>query len=207
MASSRDLIAQIDDLFNARSVAIVGVPRGLKTGSVFLTALLEQGYSGRIYPVNPRAGEIAGLKAYPSVSDIPGPVDLAIVLVPQSKALEVVHECIAKGVKGAVLFTAGFSETGTSQGQALEDEIVKTARGCGIIDLLDNSRSLITQMPRQERQGHCSDDIQRVLATYPAISDTHFELFMPDFPKRYVLEDRISKFFNDERLQFSYLPS
>ena len=129
---SQELIAQIDDLFNARSIAIVGVPRGLKTGSVFLTALIEQGYRGKIYPVNPRADEIAGLKAYPSVAEIPGPVDLAIVLVPQSKALDVVKECAAKGVKGAVLFTAGFSETGTREGQALEDDILKTARGDGM---------------------------------------------------------------------------
>ena len=132
MKSQEELIDQIDGLFNAKSIAIVGVPRGLKTGSVFLTALLEQGYSGRIYPVNPRADEIAGLKAYPSVADIPGQVDLAIVLVPQPQALDVVRECVAKGVKGAVLFTAGFSETGTRQGQALEDEIVKTARGGGM---------------------------------------------------------------------------
>jgi len=132
MTSSRDLCAQIDDLFNARSVAVVGVPRGLKTGSVFLTALLEQGYSGRIYPVNPQAGEIAGLKAYPAVADIPGPVDLAIVLVPRPKARDVVRECVAKGVKGAVLFTSGFSETGTREGQNLEDEIVRTARAGGM---------------------------------------------------------------------------
>lgn len=128
----KDLIAQIDSLFNARSVAVVGVPRGVKTGSVFLTALLEQGYSGRIYPVNPQADEIAGLKAYPSVAAIPGPVDLAIVLVPQQKALEVVSECAVKGVKGAVLFTAGFSESGTRQGRDLENELVQAARSGGM---------------------------------------------------------------------------
>ena len=132
MTTSRDLCTQIDDMFNARSVAVVGVPRGLKTGSVFLTALLEQGYSGRIYPVNPRTDEIAGLKAYSAVADIPGPVDLAIVLVPQQRALEVVRECVAKGVKGAVLFTAGFSETGTREGQDLEDEILQTAHTGGM---------------------------------------------------------------------------
>ncbi|MDX2499365.1 MAG: CoA-binding protein, partial [Deltaproteobacteria bacterium] len=107
-------------------------PRGLKTGSVFLTALLDQGYSGRIYPVNPLADEISGLKAYPSVAAIPGPVDLAIVLVPQHKTLEVVHECVAKGVKGAVLFTAGFSETGTRKGRNLENELVQAARAGGM---------------------------------------------------------------------------
>jgi acyl-CoA synthetase (NDP forming) len=128
MTTSKELTAQIDDLFNSRSIAVVGVPRGLKTGSVFLTALLEQGYSGKIYPVNPQADEIAGLKSYPSVTEIPGPVDLAIVLIPQQKALGVVRECVAKGVKGAVLFTAGFSETGTEEGQVLEKKIVHTAR-------------------------------------------------------------------------------
>ncbi len=132
MTSPQDLITQIDDLFNSRSVAVVGVPRGLKTGSVFLTALLDQGYSGQIYPVNPQADEIAGLKSYPSVTDIPGPVDLAIVLVPQSKTLDVVRQCAAKGVKGAVLFTAGFSETGTREGAALERELVHTARAGGM---------------------------------------------------------------------------
>jgi acetyltransferase len=132
MPSSQDLIAQIDGLFNSRSVAVVGVPRGLKTGSVFLSALLDQGYSGRIYPVNPEADEIAGLKAYPAVADIPDAVDLAIVLVPQQRALEVVRECAAKGVKGAVLFTAGFSETGTREGQDLEDAILQAARTGGM---------------------------------------------------------------------------
>ena len=132
MASPQDLITQIYGLFNSRSVAVVGVPRGLKTGSVFLTALLDQGYSGQIYPVNPQADEIAGLKSYPRVADIPGPVDLAIVLVPRPKALDVVRECVAKGVKGAVLFTSGFSETGTREGQNLEDEIVRTARTGGM---------------------------------------------------------------------------
>ena len=60
MQSFQDLIAQIDGLFHARSVAVVGVPRGMKTGRVFLTALLDQGYSGKIYPVNPLAKEIDG---------------------------------------------------------------------------------------------------------------------------------------------------
>jgi len=132
MTSPQDLITQIDGLFNSRSVAIVGVPRGLKTGSVFLTALLDQGYSGQIYPVNPQADEIAGLKSYPRVADIPGPVDLAIVLVPQPKTLDVVRQCAAKGVKGAVLFTAGFSETGTREGATLERELVHTARAGGM---------------------------------------------------------------------------
>jgi acyl-CoA synthetase (NDP forming) len=124
--------AQIDDLFHARSVAIVGVPRGMKTGKVFLLALLDQGFDGRIYPVNPRAEQIEGIKAYARVADIPGPVDLAIVLVPSQNVLEVVRECAAKGVKGAVLFTAGFKETGTQRGADLEAELLRVARAAGM---------------------------------------------------------------------------
>ncbi len=124
----RQVTTQIDQLFHARSVAVVGVPREMKTGKLFLMALLDQGFDGRIFPVNPRAKEIDGLKAYPSVAAIEEPVDLAIILVPSHSALEVVRQCAAKGVKGAVLFTAGFRETGTRQGRDLERELVRTAR-------------------------------------------------------------------------------
>ncbi|UCE52418.1 MAG: CoA-binding protein [Desulfobacterales bacterium] len=132
MESNQELIAQIDDLFHPQSIAIVGAPRGLKSGSVFLMALLEQGFSGKIYPVNPQAAEISGIKAYPSVSDIPGSIDLAIVLVPHHSSLAVIRECAAKGVKGAVLFTAGYKETGTEEGRALEAELVRVARSAGM---------------------------------------------------------------------------
>ena len=126
------LVGQLDALFEATSVAIVGAPRGMKMGKLFLVALLDQGFPGQIYPVNPQAEEIDGLKAYPSVSAIPGPVDLAIVLVPHHHALPVVKECGRKGVKGAVLFTAGYKETGTAEGKALEEELVRTARSSGM---------------------------------------------------------------------------
>ncbi len=132
MQSPQNLIAQIDGLFHSRSVAVVGAPRGMKTGRVFLTALLDQGYRGKIYPINPLAKEIDGLKTYPHIADIPGPVDLAIVLVPHQKALDVIRQCVAKGVKGAVLFTAGFKETGTKEGEVLEEALVRVARSGGM---------------------------------------------------------------------------
>jgi acyl-CoA synthetase (NDP forming) len=104
MKSDQDLIAQIDKLFHPRSVAVVGAPRGMKTGTVFLMALLEQGFSGPIYPVNPQAEEINGIKAYPKVADIPGPVDLAIILVPHWNSIAVVKECADKGGQGSGAF-------------------------------------------------------------------------------------------------------
>ena len=124
----KQLIAQLDAIFQPRSIALVGLPRGLKAGKLFLMALLDQGYPGTIYPVHPSAEEIDGLKAYQSISDIPGPVDLAIILVPHNETLPIVKECADKGVRGAVLFTAGYKETGTDEGIALEKELVRVAR-------------------------------------------------------------------------------
>jgi acetyltransferase len=127
-----ELILQIDRLFHPRSVAVVGAPRELKAGKVFLMALLDLKFPGPIYPVNPVADEIDGLKAYPSVSAIPDPVDLAIVLVPRARVLETVRECGRKGVKGIVLFTSGFKETGTDEGRALEAELAREVQSSGL---------------------------------------------------------------------------
>jgi len=132
MTSSEQMLRRIDEILHPESVAVVGVPRGMKTGKLFFMALLDQGFSGKIYPVSTQADEIDGFKAYPSVTAIPGPVDLAIVLVPQNLTLSVVKECAAKGVKGAVLFTAGYKEMGTDEGRAQEEELVRVARGSGM---------------------------------------------------------------------------
>ncbi len=130
---TEDLNKQNDTLFHPESIAIVGVPRGMKTGKLFLLALLDQGFPGKIYPVHPKADEIDGLKAYPDVKSIPGPVDLVIILVPQHLSLDIIKDCAAKkGVKGAVLFTAGYKETGTEEGRELEKEIVRVARAAGM---------------------------------------------------------------------------
>ncbi len=132
MDTTQKLTAQIDAMIKPRSVAIVGVPREMKTGKLYLISLLEQQFPGPIYPVNPKADEIDGLKCYPDVSSIPGSVDLAIVLVPIQYTLSVIHECVAKGVKGVVLFTAGYKETGSEEGRALEEEIVRVAGAAGM---------------------------------------------------------------------------
>lgn len=132
MNNQEQTLTRIDTLFHARSVAIAGLPRGMKTGKLFLMALLDQGFKGQIYPVNPGAGTIDGLKAYARVTDIPGPVDLVIVLVPHHRSLSVVRDCAAKRVKGIVLFTSGYRETGTTEGAKLQDEILQTARAADI---------------------------------------------------------------------------
>jgi len=92
---------------------------------------LKTGYSGAIYPVNPKGGKILGLRCYQSVLDIPDHVELAVVTAPAPNTPQLMQECVEKGVKGAVFITAGFAETG-NKGKILEDEVVKIARGGGI---------------------------------------------------------------------------
>jgi acyl-CoA synthetase (NDP forming) len=132
MTSTEQMLKRIDEILHPESVAVVGVPRGLKMGKLFFMALLDQGFSGKLYPVSPNADEIDGFKAYPSITAIPGSVDLAIVLVPQNLTLSVIRECAAKGVKGAVLFTAGYKELGTEEGHVQEAELVQVARSSGM---------------------------------------------------------------------------
>ncbi len=115
-------------LFEPESVAVVGVPRSPRPGQLFLQALLDPGYRGRIYPVNPNAEEILGLRCYPSVTSLPEPVDLAIIVVPAGAAVSVVAECAERGVKAAIVFTAGFSELATDEGRAREADLLAVAR-------------------------------------------------------------------------------
>jgi len=126
-ARGRGLPAQA--LFEPRSVAVVGVPRTPRPGQLFLRALLSPGYPGRIYPVNPNAEEILGLRCHPSVTSLPEPVDLAIIVVPTALAASVLRECAEKGVQAAILFTAGFSELGTEEGRERGAELMAALRG------------------------------------------------------------------------------
>ncbi len=96
------------ELFEAGSIAVIGAsPRPEKVGHVILRNLIASGYSGDLYPVNPKAGEILGLKAYPDVLSIPGPVEMAVVVVPNTVVPTVMEQAGAKGVKIVVVISAG----------------------------------------------------------------------------------------------------
>ncbi|MEM4889634.1 MAG: CoA-binding protein, partial [Thermosphaera sp.] len=117
-------------LFEPKSIAVVGASRSPgKIGHVVLKNILYYGYSGKIYPVNPNADEILGLKAYPSISSIPDEVDVAVITVPAQEVLPIIEECGRKGVKVAVVITAGFSEVGNVE---MEEKMVETARKYGM---------------------------------------------------------------------------
>ncbi|HEX3529956.1 MAG TPA: acetate--CoA ligase family protein [Thermoanaerobaculia bacterium] len=103
----------LDAIFSPRSVAVIGASRRRDSiGFSLLRNLIASEFNGTIFPVNPSASSIHSLKCYPSVEAIPDPVDLAVILVPKKLVPGVVDECLAKKVRGLVVITAGFSETG-----------------------------------------------------------------------------------------------
>ena len=108
-----------DALLRPSSVAIIGASTDAnKVGGVPVSLLKSLGYAGRIIPVNPVAAEVQGLPAVASILDVPGPVDLAIVCVPQSAAAQVLADCARAGVKSVIMFTSGFAEIGATGAQA-----------------------------------------------------------------------------------------
>ena len=114
--------------FNPRAVAVIGASRTPgKLGYAVLHNVVQHGYQGPIYPINPKADEILGLACYPSVLVVPGPIDLAIILVPSKQVARALIECGEKGIKGAVIISAGFRETGR-EGWQREGELVDIAR-------------------------------------------------------------------------------
>jgi acetyl coenzyme A synthetase (ADP forming)-like protein len=128
----RAAVRSIERLMRPASIAVVGANRSPKTiGHELLVNLMSGGFTGRLYPVNLAGGEIAGLTAFRSVSEIPETVDLAVIVVPAADVLAVVTECGRSGVGGLVVISAGFAETGAA-GRSAERELVEIARWFGM---------------------------------------------------------------------------
>ena len=122
----------LESLFSPRSVAVVGASAEPgKLGYSILDNVLKFGFKGPIYPINPRAPEILGVKAYPRLIDVPGDVDLIVIVVPPPAVLPVMKDAATKGVKAAVIITAGFREAG-AEGLAAERVVMEVARAAGI---------------------------------------------------------------------------
>jgi acyl-CoA synthetase (NDP forming) len=124
-----NLLQQLEPLFCPRSVAFLGVSaRSESAGNQFIRVFQAYGYKGKIYPVHPTATEICGLKVYPSVKDIPGDVDMAIISAPAQHVPQIIADCVAKGIPAAEIFSAGFREV-HELGRKLEQEILQQAQG------------------------------------------------------------------------------
>jgi acetyltransferase len=121
----------MDFFFNPKAIAVVGAtPNPFKGGCSILKNLIA-GYQGRIYPINPRYDTIEGLPAFPSVSAVDDPVDLAIVFVPAHATPQAIEDCICKGVSGVMIESGGFAETGPD-GRRLQQRVLDIARAAGV---------------------------------------------------------------------------
>ena len=119
----------LEDVFHPRSVAVVGATSDpVKFGYGYLKGIMELGFEGNIYPINPNREEVLGIKTYPSIRHAPPPIDYAISNIPAQHVIQMVRDCVDMGVKTLQLFTAGFSETGLAEGAKLEQEMVSIAR-------------------------------------------------------------------------------
>jgi acetyl coenzyme A synthetase (ADP forming)-like protein len=125
-------LSNLDVFFEPRGVAVIGASRDpQKLGHGVVRNLVKYGYDGPIYPINPHANEILEHKAYPSILDVPDPLDLAIVIVPAPKVPEELDLCGRRGVKAAIIISGGFREVGPD-GQAREEKAVEIARRYGM---------------------------------------------------------------------------
>lgn len=122
----------LKSLFRPESIAIIGASQDeLKSGGMFVSSLLKDGYRGTIYPINRKEPEIMSLKSYPGVLDVPGEIDLVVIAIPAPSVPQAIAECAEKGVKFAVVHSVGFSELG-AEGRELEKQMVEAARRGGV---------------------------------------------------------------------------
>lgn len=156
---NQKLLEQLEAIFNPSSVAIVGVSnKEYNLGYRWIKSLQEAGFP-TLYPVNPKGGEMLDLKVYPSITDIPGEVDLAMLLIPREAVPQVARDCARKRVKGIVVYTSGFRETGP-EGRKLEEEVVEAAHeggtriiGPSCLGLYNPSAKLITHYAFPRKAG------------------------------------------------------
>ena len=122
----------LENFFNPKSVAIVGASRQKsKVGYEILASIIGAGYKGKIYPVNPQADTIEGLKCYPDLESIQQMPELVIIIVPAKIVPAIMQQCAKIGTRAVIIITAGFKEVG-KEGRELEEQIIQTARQAGI---------------------------------------------------------------------------
>lgn len=137
----------METMLAPRSIALIGASRRRETvGGVLFRNLLQSGFAGPVYPVNPTADVVQSVHAYPSIGDVPDEVDLAILAVPAERAVEALEACGRKGVRFAVAISAGFKETG-EEGARRERELAATAQRYGMRLLGPNCLGLLNTAP------------------------------------------------------------
>ena len=144
---------RLDHIMKPRSIAVIGASTKAHTiGSDIMKRLQEYGFTGPIYPVNPKGGVIEGLQAYPTVLDVPGDIDLAIVVVNSKFVLQTIDQCHEKGIKGLVIITAGFKETGP-EGLKAEQALLEKIRAYGMRCVGPNCLGVVNTHPSIRMDG------------------------------------------------------
>lgn len=140
-------IASLEALLKPRSIAVIGASRrNLTIGNKLFRNLLQHEFTGVVYPVNPNAKVVAAVPTYPSVLDIPGEVDLAIIITPAATVPGLMEECGQKGVRGVIVISAGFAES-SPEGRARQDGILEIARRYGMRLVGPNCMGIINTDP------------------------------------------------------------
>src|ERR1044071_2752689 len=122
----------LDVFFSPKSVAVIGATENPNSvGRTLLWNLVTSPFGGTVYPVNPKRPSVLGVKAYPSISDIPEEVDLAVIVTPPPSIPGIIRECGENGVQGAIVISAGFKEIGP-EGAALERQLLEAAQAAKI---------------------------------------------------------------------------
>jgi len=121
----------MDFFFNPRGIAVLGATANEQKGGFSILKNLQYGFSGNIYPVNPRYSEISGLQCFSAIDQVPDPVDMAIIFVPAAITPEEVDACAKRGLPGVIIQCAGFAETG-KDGAVLQDQLIEISRRTGI---------------------------------------------------------------------------
>lgn len=125
-------VPSISTLLNPTSIAVIGASRNpVKFGYQIIETLVSEGYTGRVYPINPGTESICGLKCYSSIIEVPEPVDVAVIVVPAEQVLRSCQDCAAQGVKAVVIIASGFAEAG-AKGQARESSLAELAKTTGM---------------------------------------------------------------------------
>lgn len=137
----------LNSIFEPRTIAFIGASTNVfKWGFNILHHIVKRGFSGTVFPVNPRGGEWFGRRIYSSLAEIEGPVDLAVIVVAESLVLETVKQCAARKIPAGIVVTAGFSETGPA-GARLEREVVEAARAGGMRIVGPNTMGVFSAYP------------------------------------------------------------
>jgi len=145
---SENLLEQLDHIFKPKSIAIIGASNTPgKWGHRILSQALNSEYRGRIFPINPKEKEVLGVKAYPDVLDVPEGIEMAVFTVPAAAMPSVMKSCVKKGIKGGVVISADFAETG-EEGKRLEEETVRIAREGGMRFVGPNGNGIWTSAVR-----------------------------------------------------------